>query len=378
MARYIIQGGKPLAGRVAVSGAKNAALKMMAAAILTPERCILTNVPRIKDVETMVRVLVCLGVDVEFTAAGEMSIQAGDRISDKAPYELVSQMRASIMVLGPLLARLGRARVALPGGCNIGSRKIDLTLGGLKSLGAEITTGHGYIEGAAERLVGTTVTLDFPSVGATENLLMGAVTAKGKTVIENAAREPEIVDLVDFLTKMGARIHGAGDATVEVEGVECLRGATHEIMPDRIEAGTFLLAGAITRGKVKVEGARAEHLGILLDKLQLAGAAVVAESDGVAVTMSVRPRALDVSTLPYPGFPTDLQPLMAAFLATADGISVVTENVFENRFLYIDELNRMGAGARLDGHHAVIKGVPTLSGAPVRVPDLRAGGKSVV
>lgn len=378
MSKYSIQGGRPLTGEVTVSGAKNAALKMMAAAILTDEVCVLQNVPRIKDVDTMVKVLDHLGVDTEWTAPGELKIQAGGRLTDQAPYELVSQMRASIMVLGPLLARLGRAHVALPGGCNIGSRKIDLHLSGLKSLGTTITTGHGYIEGIAEKLHGTTVTLDFPSVGATENILMGAVLAEGTTVIENAAREPEIVDLIAFLQGMGAQIIGAGTAVVEIEGVGKLHGVTHRTISDRIEAGTFLIGAAITRGSVTVHGAEEEALSLVLEKLKQAGASIIADGQGITLSLDARPAALDVSTLPYPGFPTDLQPLMAVLLSVADGISVVTENVFENRFLYIDELNRMGADIRLDGHHAVIQGVPYLSGAPVKVPDLRAGAALIL
>ncbi len=378
MARYTIQGRNPLKGSIKISGAKNAALKMMAASILTSEPCRLKNVPRIKDVNTMIKVLSFLGVETKFASGGDLCIQESGGLSYTAPYELISQMRASIMVLGPLLARLGRAYVALPGGCNIGSRKIDLHLRGLKELGATITTGHGYIEGKADRLKGAVITLEFPSVGATENLLMSSVLAKGKSVIENAAREPEVVDLVFFLQKMGAKIKGAGTAVLEIEGVESLHGAEHEIIPDRIETGTYLIAGAITQGDVELIGACPEHLALVLEKLELAGASISSESGKICLSMKKRPAALDVSTLPYPGFPTDLQPLMASLLALTDGISVVTENVFENRFLYIDELNRMGANIRLDGHHAVIKGIKRLSGAPVRVPDLRAGASLVV
>lgn len=361
-----------------MSGAKNAALKMMAASILTPDVSVLKNVPSIRDVDTMIQVLEYLGVSTSFNPDGELHIDAAGEVSDIAPYELVSQMRASIIVLGPLLARLGRAHVALPGGCNIGSRQIDLHLSGLKALGAEITTGHGYIECECDRLKGATVTLDFPSVGATENLLMAAVVAEGTTMIENAAREPEVTELVTFLKQMGARITGEDTAVITVEGVSSLHGAIHEVMPDRIEAGTMLIAGAITNGSVRVDPGHAEHLGIVLEKLSLTGADLNVANSTIELSTNGRPAALDVSTLPYPGFPTDLQPMMAAYLSRANGISILTENVFENRFMYIDELNRMDADIRLDGHHAIIKGVTSLSGAPVRVPDLRAGAALIL
>lgn len=378
MTSYHIVGGNPLNGTISVSGAKNAALKMMAASILTEETCTFTNVPDIKDVNTMLEVLTCLGADVFFSPDGTLTVTANGGLKDKAPYELVSQMRASIMVLGPLLARLGRAHVALPGGCNIGSRQIDMHLQGLKLMGANITTEHGYIEGQDKRLHGAVIPLDFPSVGATENVLMAGALAEGKTVIENAAREPEIIDLAEFLAKMGAKIDGAGTSIITIEGVEKLHGAEHRILADRIEAGTFLIAGAMTRGEVSVTGASGRNMELVLEKLKQTGADIVEGQDSITLTMKGRPQAVDVSTLPYPGFPTDLQPMMAAYLAAASGTSILTENVFENRFLYIDELNRMGADIRLDDHHAVIRGVKRLSGAEVRVPDLRAGAALVI
>lgn len=378
MSKYVIQGGKKLEGEVMVGGAKNAALKMMAAALLSSEQSVLSNVPRIRDVETMIEVLGRLGARASFSSEGTLSIDPSGPLNGEAPYELVSQMRASIIVLGPLLARLRRARVAMPGGCNIGSRKIDLHLKGLRSLGVRIRTGHGYIEAEAENLKGTTIALDFPSVGATENILMAAVLADGKTTIENAAREPELVDLIFFLKKMGAKINGAGTTVIEVEGVPELYGASHEIIPDRIEGGTYLTAGAVTQGEVVVKGVQPRQLELVIEKIRQAGARIKTVKEGLVVSMKGRPLPVDVSTLPYPGFPTDLQPLMATLLSLAEGTSVVTENVFENRFLYIDELNRMGANIRMDGHHAVIKGVGKLSGAPVRVPDLRAGAALVL
>lgn len=378
MSTYLIRGGNPLKGTVSVNGAKNAALKMIAASILTEETCVFSNVPDIEDVRTMLEVLSCLGADVYFKPDGTLAVTADGGLKDKAPYELVSKMRASIMVLGPLLARLGRAHVALPGGCNIGSRQIDMHLRGLKLLGANITTEHGYIEGADKRLRGAVVPLDFPSVGATENVLMAATLADGKTVIENAAREPEIIDLAGFLTKMGARIDGAGTSIIEVEGVRKLHGAEFPVPADRIEAGTFLIAGAITSGEVTIDGVSGQHMELVLDKLKRIGADIVIGESGISLSMTKRPKPVDVATLPYPGFPTDLQPMMAAILAIASGTSILTENVFENRFLYIDELNRMGAEIRLDDHHAVIRGVERLSGAEVRVPDLRAGAALII
>jgi len=287
-------------------------------------------------------------------------------------------MRASIVVLGPLLARHGHARVAMPGGCNIGSRKIDLHLKGLERMGAEFSYDHGYLIAEAPSLHGTVVSLDFPSVGATENVLMAAVGASGTTVIENAAREPDIVDLAEMLVDMGAKIEGAGTTTIEIQGGAELGPVRHRVVPDRIEAGTFAIAACATGGDVLLEGARPEHMDLVVAKLEDAGAVVSAEEDGVRVTMAGRPRAVDFVTLPYPGFPTDLQPQMMAMLATADGTSIATENVFESRFMFVDELNRMEADIRTEGHHAVIRGVERLSSAPVRALDIRAGAAMVI
>jgi UDP-N-acetylglucosamine 1-carboxyvinyltransferase len=287
-------------------------------------------------------------------------------------------MRASIQVLGPLLARFGRARVAMPGGDAIGSRPIDLHLSGLEKMGAKFSTEHGYVEGVAERLTGTDVLLEFPSVGATENLLMAASVAKGVTTIENAAREPEIQDLAAFLNAAGARIEGAGTNTITINGVEGLSSVRHEVIPDRIEAGTFAIGAAATRGEVRLLDLRPEHLELPLQKLESAGARVVRGDGEVTVAMSSRPRAIDLVTLPFPGFPTDLQPPMMVLLSQAEGPSILTENVFEARFLFVDELNRMGSNIRVEGHHAVIRGVERLSGAPVRAPDIRAGAALVL
>lgn len=377
MDRFVVRGGRRLAGRVPISGAKNSALKLMAASILARGRVVVRNVPRIQDCFTMAEVLEHLdarvrwdGRDVEIDTSGVRSVDT--------PYELVSRMRASILVLGPLLALFGRARVAMPGGCNIGSRTIDLHVRGLEQMGARFGSEHGFLEGNADGLRGAVIPLDYPSVGATEHLMMAAVAARGTTVIENAAREPEIVDLADFLIAMGARIHGAGSVTIEIEGVDAFSPVEHRVIPDRVEAGTFALAACATRGEVLLDGARADHLDLVLSKLAEAGAEVRAVDEGIRVAMADRPAAVDFVTLPYPGFATDLQPQMMALLATADGTSIATENVFESRFMFVDELKRMGADIRTEGHHAVIRGVDRLSGAPVRAHDIRAGAAMVV
>jgi UDP-N-acetylglucosamine 1-carboxyvinyltransferase len=375
--RLIVTGGVRLAGSVRLSGAKNSALKLMAAALLAPGRTVLHNVPRIQDCFTMADVLEHLGGSVAW-AGSTLSIDASELRSIEAPYELVSRMRASILVLGSLLARGGRARVAMPGGCNIGSRKIDLHLKGLQKMGARFEQEHGFLHARADRLNGAVISLDFPSVGATENVLMAAVAARGTTVIENAAREPELSDLAHFLTAMGARIDGVGTPTVEIEGVQDFRGAEHTVIPDRIEAGTYAIAACASGGRVLLEGARADHMDLVLDKLGEAGASVDVREEGIEVALDGPPNPVDLVTLPYPGFPTDLQPQMMAMLASADGTSILTENVFESRFMFVDELNRMGADIRTEGHHAVIRGVDRLSAAPVRALDIRAGFAMVI
>ena len=377
MDSYVLSGRTPLEGEVWISGAKNSALKIMAASLMVKGKVTLTRVPRITDVHLMSEVLTRLGAKVDMDD-NRLEIDASGELSEETPYDLVTRMRASIQVLGPLLARLGRARVAMPGGDAIGSRPIDLHLGGLERMGAKFTSEHGFVEGVAPQLTGTRVLLDFPSVGATENLLMAAVTAQGTTSIENAAREPEIQDLAAFLNSCGARIAGAGTPSVTIEGVPELHPSEHEIIPDRIEAGTFAIGAAATGGRVKLTGLRRDHLELLMLKLTEAGAEVSRGIDEVTVSMSGRPRPLDLVTLPYPGFATDLQPLMMVLLAQAEGSSILTENVFEARFLFVDELNRMGSRIRVEGHHAVIRGVERLSGAPVRAPDIRAGAALVM
>ncbi|MFN2389835.1 MAG: UDP-N-acetylglucosamine 1-carboxyvinyltransferase [Actinomycetota bacterium] len=377
MKAYSISGPVSLEGRVAVAGAKNSALKIMAASLMVPGEVRLGRVPRITDVSLMADVLRHLGARVERHEGG-LTIDASGDLQDETPYELVRKMRASIQVLGPLLARLGRARVALPGGDAIGSRPIDLHLDGLERMGAKLTSQHGFVEGVVDRFRGTRVLLEFPSVGATENLLMSAVTATGTTTIENAAREPEIQDLASFLSACGAIIDGAGTPSITIRGVDELVPVSYEILPDRIEAGTYAIGAAATRGRVAIAGIVPAHLELVLQKLQDAGAEVGVGDEEVEVSMSRRPGALDLVTLPYPGFPTDLQPMMMVLLAQAGGSSILTENVFEARFLFVDELNRMGSNILVEGHHAVIRGVERLSGAPVKAPDIRAGAGLVL
>ena len=377
MDRLFVTGGARLAGSVRISGAKNSALKLMAASLIAPGRSVLRNVPRIQDCFTMTEVLEHLGAVVSWED-GAVVVDATHLSSVDAPYELVRRMRASIAVLGPLLARIGDARVAMPGGDNIGSRPIDLHLEGLRRMGARIDAEHGFLVAQTEGLTGASITLDYPSVGATENLMMAAVTADGVTVIDNAAREPEITDLAAFLAAMGAGIRGAGSATIEVEGVGELHAAEHTVIPDRIEAGTWAAASVATRGDVVLTGARSDHLELFLEKLAEGGADIRVRDEGLRVRQHERTRAADFVTLPYPGLATDFQPILLAMLATANGTSIATENVFEGRFTYVDELRRMGADIRTEGHHAVIRGVEQLSAAPVRAMDIRAGAAMAI
>jgi len=379
MEAIIVRGGSPISGEIRVEGAKNSALKLMAAALMAPGITHLSNVPDIADVDIMSQVLRALGAHV--TRQGHsLSIDATELTGHEAPYEFVAQMRASTAVLGPLVSRLGEANVAMPGGCNIGSRKIDMHLRGLQALGIDIELGHGYIHATAPPggPKATRVTLDFASVGATENLLTTSVLAKGTTVIENAAREPEIVDLIDFLNAMGAQITEGGSSTITVVGVDALVPATHRVVGDRIEAGTYLAAGALAGGPVTVRGFDPAHLDLVLQKLAQAGCAVETFSDGATVSRSGPIQPVDIQTLPFPGFPTDMQAQFMALMALARGGSIITENVFENRFMFADELMRMGADVRIEGHHALVKGVSGLSGAPVRSTDLRGGAALVI
>jgi UDP-N-acetylglucosamine 1-carboxyvinyltransferase len=386
MSKFIINGGKKLSGKVKISGAKNSALKLIAASILADGKVTLKNIPKIKDVNTMAEVLRTLNAKVTInTEKNTLEIDPRGINIFEAPYELVRKMRASVLVAGPLLSKFGKVKIAIPGGCNIGARQIDLHLKGFEDLGAENFIEHGYINCSVSRkntggkLKGSTINLDFPSRGATENLIMAACMAEGKTVINNAAREPEIVDLANFLISMGAKIEGAGTDCIIIYGVKELNGTEYEIMSDSIETGTFLTAASLCGDMVEVENAVWKNIEIFCLKLKEIGINI--ESKGSTIIVSKSDKELNpvyVSTLPYPGYPTDLQPIIAVLLSIVPGISIITENVFENRFMYVEELNRMGANIKVDGHHAVIKGVKKLSGAPVKAFDLRAGAAMVL
>jgi UDP-N-acetylglucosamine 1-carboxyvinyltransferase len=371
-----VTGGARLAGTVDVVGAKNSVLKLMAAALLAPGDTTIGNLPAISDVAIMRELLERLGCTVTESTSGStdrVTISTPEELNPEAPYELVRRIRGSICVLGPLLARTHRAKVALPGGDAIGSRPLDMHFAGLSRMGADIRTEHGYVVAEADDLHGASIWLDFPSVGATENIMTAAVLAKGTTVIDNAAREPEIVDLCRMLVAMGAQIDGIGTSTLEITGVEGLQPTSHDAVADRIVAGTWALAALATRGDITVRGANAGHLEIALDKVAQAGGEVEVLADGFRVAMESRPKSFDVVTLPYPGLATDLQPQAIAALSVAEGTAMITENLFEARFMFCDEIARMGADVRTDGHHAVVRGRERLSSAPVRATDIRAG-----
>lgn len=376
-----VEGGHAIEGSVCVSGAKNSALKLMAATLLAPGKTTLTNVPNISDVHVMGKVLKRMGATIEVVDEHSLVIDTSSVDSWEAPYELVAKMRASTAVMGPLLGRFGRAKIAMPGGCNLGARKIDMHILGLEALGVEFDTDHGYIYADASKgLTGTSVTLEFASVGATENLIMAAVKAKGETVIDNAAREPEIVDLANMLNKMGAKITGAGTPVVTIEGVDELHPVEHRVVGDRIEAGTFLVAGAIMASEqgVEVTGFNPVHLGMVLRKMELMGIRTERTENGMKVYRADRIAPVDIQTLPFPGFPTDMQAQVMVLSALADGTSIITENIFENRFMFASELSRMGANIRVEDHHALIHGVDGFSGAQVVSPDLRGGAALVI
>lgn len=375
MDRFLVRPSGPLSGTVRVSGAKNSVLKLMAATTLAEGTFTLQNVPHIADVEIMCDLLVSMGVDTKRTGETLQIMRSSDLIPE-APYELVEQMRASIVVLGPLLSRFGRARVSMPGGDNFGVRPIDMHLRGLELMGATFETDHGYIEARApnDRLMGARIVLEFPSHTATDNLLMASVLAKGTTTIENAAREPEVADLAAMLNRMGARVVGAGSSTIEIEGVDELKAVEHTVIPDRIEAATWVAAVAMAGGEVSIDGARPDHMDMIVQKMGDMGVRVAPSSQGLWASSKGKLVSTDVATLPYPGIATDYKPLLVAMLAVADGVAIVTENIFrDNRFAYVAELNRMGADIRTDNHHAVVRGVPRLSGARVKAHDLRAG-----
>ena len=377
MNKFLVQGSRSLNGGIQIGGAKNSALKLMAASLLAEGLTSLSNVPDIADVAIMVELLEAMGVEVQRTGH-RIDISVPYEIEPVAPYHLVERMRASISVLGPLLARIGRATVAMPGGDDFGSRPIDMHLQGLEQLGATFTHQHGDIEAQAKVLKGAEVFLEFPSVGATENLLMAAVLARGTTTIENAAREPEITDLANFLSQMGALIDGIGTSRLRVDGVERLEPISYEVIPDRIEAATYLCALAICGGELHLENARAEHMEMLLRKLEEMGMHISEGNGGVRAKVTERLKSADVSTLPYPGLATDYKPFLVAALSVASGAGMVTENIFAGRFRYVDELVRMGAEIKAEGRHAVVRGVDRLSGAPVRAHDIRAGAALVI
>jgi len=377
MDKIVIDGGRPLRGKIKISGAKNAALPIMAATLLTHGKTEIQNLPGLADITTMGRLLKTLGLKVQ-RRNSRVKIHANGYRGHVAPYDLVKTMRASVLVLGPLLARQGKAKVSLPGGCAIGARPIDLHLKGLEALGAKIKVEHGYVEAQAKRLKGTTIHFDTVTVTGTENLMMAATLAEGTTVLENAAREPEVVDLANMLIGLGAKVQGAGTATIKIEGVPQLTGGKWEVMPDRIEAGTFLIAACLPGNKIFVEGIQTEWVEALLVKLREAGARVEVRAQGIQVTAPKKIKAVDISTAPYPGFATDFQAQFMALMTLAQGSSVVRENIFENRFMHVGELVRMGAEIKLEGNSAVIRGVKSLSAAPIMATDLRASASLVL
>lgn len=378
----VVRRSRPLNGEVVVPGAKNSVLKLMATTLLADGVTTLTNVPDIADVTIMGDLLAAIGVTTQWhpTEDRVLLLTNHGAITPVAPYELVERIRASINVLGPLLTRCGTVRLSLPGGDDFGSRPIDMHMSGLEAMGATFEIAHGYVEATAERLHGANITFDFPSVGATENILTAAVFAKGTTVIDNAAREPEIADLCNFVVAMGADVEGIGTSTLVVHGVErgSLHPVVHEVVPDRIQAATYIAAAAVTGGEIVLRNARADHMSMLLSRFDDMGISITPQTDGIAVWSPKRMRAIDVATLPYPGIATDYKPLIVTMLAVADGVGIVTENLYPGRFRYIEELQRLGADISTDGHHAVVRGVCRLSGAPVKAPDIRAGAALVV
>jgi UDP-N-acetylglucosamine 1-carboxyvinyltransferase len=381
MDKLVIRGGNPLLGTVRVSGAKNAALPAMAAALLTEEPVILENIPQVRDIETTRKLLAAMGVEVELgygRAQHRTTLCCRNLAAPEASYELVKTMRASTLVLGPLVARCGRARVSLPGGCAIGARPIDLHIHGLERLGAKITQDHGYVEATADRLKGAEIIFDRITVTGTEDLLMAATLAEGETVLENCAREPEVADLADLLNKMGARITGAGTATIRIQGVSKLHGAKHRIIPDRIEASTFLIAGALTGGDINIAGCDPNHLGTLLEKLEEVGVKTRRTAESVRVMGDGPFRSADIVTEEYPGFPTDVQAQYMALATQAEGTSVISEHIFENRFMHAQELVRMGANIKVEGRRAIVRGRTPLSAAAVLASDLRASASLVL
>jgi UDP-N-acetylglucosamine 1-carboxyvinyltransferase len=379
LSKIIVGKSPPLKGTVRISGAKNSVLPIIAASLLSPGPCILEDIPNLRDVDVICDVLSSLGARIQKDDKKcNIEISTPNIDSFEAPYELVRKMRASFLVMGPLLARTGKAKISLPGGCAIGTRPIDLHLKGFEALGASIEIGHGYVQATVNKLKGEKIYLDFPSVGATENIMMAAVMAEGLTVIENAAEEPEIVDLSNFLNSMGANVKGAGTDTIKIEGVPELKGTRHSVIPDRIEAGTFMIAAAITGGDVIIQNAMSEHLKPITAKLKESGVEVIEGDDSIHVIRNEELIPTDIKTLPYPGFPTDMQSQFMALLSTIKGTSVIIETIFENRFMHVGELQRMGANIKIEGRSAVVQGVKQLQGAQVRATDLRAGAALIL
>lgn len=378
MSRLIVEKSPPLRGRVRISGSKNSVLPIIAASLLSDGECVIEDIPHLRDVEVISDVLRYFGVELD--NQGEIiKVNTRNINSYEAPYDLIKKMRASFLIMGPLLARLGRAKISLPGGCAIGTRPIDLHLKGFSALGADITLGHGYIEAKADKLQGADIYLDFPSVGATENIMMAACLAEGSTTIENVAKEPEIVDLANFLNSMGANVRGAGTDTIKIEGVRQLNGAVHCIIPDRIEAGTYMVAAAITGGDIIIENVLEDHLKPIIAKLRETGTDIEETEDGnIKVSRRGALKSVDIKTLPYPGFPTDMQAQMMALMAVAEGTSVIIETIFENRFMHVSELKRMGSRIKIEGRTAVVQGIPKLTGSQVNATDLRAGAAMVI
>ncbi|MDD3839539.1 MAG: UDP-N-acetylglucosamine 1-carboxyvinyltransferase [Clostridia bacterium] len=378
LSRLIVEKSPPLRGRVRISGSKNSVLPIIAASLLSDGECVIEDIPHLRDVEVISDVLRYFGVELD--NQGEIiKVNTRNINSYEAPYDLIKKMRASFLIMGPLLARLGRAKISLPGGCAIGTRPIDLHLKGFSALGADITLGHGYIEAKADKLQGADIYLDFPSVGATENIMMAACLAEGSTTIENVAKEPEIVDLANFLNSMGANVRGAGTDTIKIEGVRQLNGAVHCIIPDRIEAGTYMVAAAITGGDIIIENVLEDHLKPIIAKLRETGTDIEETEDGnIKVSRRGALKSVDIKTLPYPGFPTDMQAQMMALMAVAEGTSVIIETIFENRFMHVSELKRMGSRIKIEGRTAVVQGIPKLTGSQVNATDLRAGAAMVI
>lgn len=378
MAKIIVEKSPPLVGRVRVGGAKNAALPILAATLLSNGNCILEDVPDLQDVKIMLKLVNILGAKSQKMSKNEVKINSEGLENWEAPYELMSRMRASFLVMGPLLARLGKARISMPGGCAIGTRPIDLHLKGFEAMGAKIDIGNGYVEAVVDKLVGADIYLDFPSVGATENILMAASLAEGETIIENAAMEPEIIDLANFINKIGGNVKGAGTNTIRVKGVGELYGARHPIIPDRIEAGTFMVAAAVTKGDITVDNILSNHVRPIIAKLHEAGVEVIENEDSIRVIGKEKIKSANIKTLPYPGFPTDMQSQFMTLMALSEDTSVVVETVFENRFMHAEELIRMGANIKLDGRTAIVSGVEEFTGCSVKATDLRAGASLIL